>query len=362
MHLLLQKTYRSTHAMKNKFIPLLLASTAVLTACDNANNTAPTATPNAATAMPSNTPAISRDEAIAVVNGTYISKKSLADLEQEIMQRTHGQPFPRERLIEDLVRRELLFQDAQNKQLQRTPEFSRQLENIKKALLSQAVIEDYLNSHPITDAELQAEYDKNVNSSGQEYKARHILLKTEDDAKAVIVELDNGADFVELAKTKSTGPSGPQGGDLGWFSASQMVPPFSEATIALEDGAYSKEPVETQFGWHVILREGSRTPTPPPFDAIKEQIRPQLQQQKIQDYLNQLQTQAKIEIFPEPAKPEPIQSQPESDAAPASESDQTIEVEPEVISETVTEEVITEPEENTEQAPEESVEEQPAAQ
>ncbi len=349
MHLLLQKTYRSKDNMKNKFIPLLLASTAILTACEKPDNGTPSATAsNTAAAMPSSTAPVSRDEAIAVVNGTYISKKSLADLEQEIMQRTHGQPFPRERLIEDLVRRELLFQDAQNKQLQRTAEFSRQMENIKKALLSQAVIEDYLSSHPITEAELQAEYDKNVNAGGEEYKARHILLKTEEEAKAVIVELDNGADFAELAKTKSTGPSGPQGGDLGWFSASQMVTPFSEATIALENGKYSQEPVETQFGWHVILRENSRAPTPPPFDAIKEQIRPQLQQQKVQEYLNTLQSQAKIEIFPEPA-----QAQPAVTPVPVAEESQTIE--PEAIEATVVE-----TESATETAPVEDEQEQSA--
>ncbi len=279
--------------MKKKLIPLFLLSGAtLLTACaqEKAN------TPAVA--------AVTKEDAVAAVNGKYISKTALTELESEITQRNRGQAIPKEKIVEELVQRELLVQDALQKKLNQTPEYAKQLETVKASLLTQATIQNFLKSHPVTDAEVKAEYDKNMVDTGKEYKARHILLKTEEDAKQVIAELSAGADFAELAKTKSTGPSGPQGGDLGWFAPGQMVPPFSEAVIALEDNKFTLEPVKTQFGYHVILREGSRaqTQTPPPFESIKEQIRPVLQRKKLQEFLAELRNKAKIEVFlPAPA-------------------------------------------------------------
>ena len=273
--------------MNKKIIPLvLLASTTLLTAC---NAEKPT----------SNTPVISKDDAVAVVNGTYISKVALADLEKELIKRQQGQgqSFPKEKLVEELIQRELLLQEAKQKKLDQTVEYTTQLDTIKTSLLTQAAVQNFLKSNPITDADLKAEYDKNVAASGTEYKARHILVKSEEEAKSIISELSNGADFAELAKTKSTGPSGPQGGDLGWFAAGQMVAPFSEAVIAMEDNKFTLTPVKTQFGYHVILREGSRAQTPPPFESIKERIRPMLQRQKMQGFLDGLRNQAKIEVL-----------------------------------------------------------------
>ncbi len=273
--------------MNKKIIPLfLLAGSTLLTACDQQKNETATSAP-----------VIAKEDAIAIVNGQYISKKSLSDLENEIAQRSQGQSFPKEKLLEELIQRELLVQEAVQKKLDQSADFSTQLETIKKTLLTQAAVQNFLKSNPVTDADLKAEYDKNVASSGQEYKARHILVKTEDEAKQIISELTAGADFAELAKTKSTGPSGPQGGDLGWFAAGQMVAPFSEAVIALEDNKFTQEPVQTQFGYHVILREGARSQTPPPFDSIKEQIRPMMQRQKLQDFLSNLRTAAKVEVL-----------------------------------------------------------------
>jgi len=276
--------------MNKKIIPvILLASTTLITAC---NEKKPS----------NNTPVVSKEDAVAVVNGTYISKASLASLENEIAKRQQGQTFSKEKLVEELIQRELLLQEAKQKKLDQTVEYTTQLEKIKTGLLTQAAVQDFLKSNPITDAELKAEYDKSVDASGTEYKARHILVKSEDEAQAIITELTNGADFAELAKTKSTGPSGTQGGDLGWFAAGQMVAPFSEAVVALEDNKFTLVPVKTQFGYHVILREGSRTQTPPPFESIKERIRPMLQRQKMQNFLEGLRKKAKIEVLlPAPA-------------------------------------------------------------
>ena len=147
-----------------------------------------------------------------------------------------------------------------------------------------------------TEEALKAAYEKNKEQYNfQSVKARHILVKTEDEAKAIITELENGADFAKLAQEKSTGPSGQNGGDLGWFKANDMVPEFSKAAFSLADGSFSKEPVQTQFGWHVILREDSKTETAT-FEMVKQPLSQQIQQQAAQEYVNKLKEAAKIDL------------------------------------------------------------------
>ncbi len=301
--------------MYKKMIPVLLASSVVLSGCLEQNSPGTTNSSAAPATL-----AVKKENAVASVNGIYISKETLNNLEMEIMQRTRGQAIPKDKLIEELVQRELLAQQATAIKLENSPEFLKQLHNIKQSLLSQAALKYYIDNNPLTDDALKAEYEAKMGVQKTEYKARHILVKTEDEAKAVIAELAQGADFSELAKTKSTGPSGPQGGDLGWFTADRMVPPFSEAVIALENGKSTAAPVQTQFGWHVILREESREQTPPPFESVKEQIRPMLQRQQIQDYMADLRAKAKVEILtdaPEAADPtpEPVVETPAEPAA-----------------------------------------------
>ena len=285
--------------MKKKIIPLLIAGTAIIAGCDQK-----------ATESTSTGPAISKADAIAVVNGQYIAKSTLDQLEKEIAERGHGQTFPKEKLIEELIQRELLVQDAVQKQLDKSPEVIAQLDSAKKTLLTQADVQDFIKANPVTDAEIKAEYDSKVaGENGVEYKARHILVKTEDEAKKIITELDKdkGADFAKLANKYSLDSKESQnGGDLGWFVAGQMVAPFSEAVVKLENGKYTKTPVKTQFGWHVILREDSRKQTPPPLEAVKEQLMPYLQRKKVQNMVETLRKQAKVEILvpltEEPAK------------------------------------------------------------
>ncbi len=292
--------------MKKALLPVLLAGATLTTGCLEEKKTA--------VATAESQPTVKKEDAVAVVNGKYIGKKTLETLENEISMRSRGQQFPKDKLIEELIQRELLVQDAIQKQLDKSPEFIERMNTVKSSLLSQAALQNFLKSNPISEAQLKAEYDKKMGAVGTEYKARHILLKTEEEAKAVIEELNNGADFVELAKAKSTGPSGPQGGDLGWFAPDRMVPPFSEAVIALENGKVSAEPVKTQFGYHVILREDAREQTPPPFEAVKEQIKPVLQREVVQQLMENLRKQAKVEIlYKEPAKPAPT-IEPISDA------------------------------------------------
>lgn len=288
--------------MKKTFIPLLVAGTALIaTGCDQkaADNTASTA--------PAPTPVVNKADAVAIVNGVYISKATFANLEKEISERSQGQSFPKEKLLEELIQRELLVQDALQKKLDTTPDVKDRLEEAKKQILTQADVQNYMKINPVTDAEIKAEYDSKVGgTNGTEYKARHILVKTEAEAKKLIAELDKGADFAKLANKNSLDAKDSQnGGDLGWFVAGQMVEPFSKAVIALEKGKYTKAPVQTQFGWHVILREDSRAQTPPPLEAVKEQLMPYLQRKKVQTMLENMRKQAKVEILmaPEPAKP-----------------------------------------------------------
>jgi peptidyl-prolyl cis-trans isomerase C len=277
---------------------------------------------------------IDKADAVAVVDGNYISKSALEILKKEVSQRMPGQKFPEKQLIEELIKREILVQDALKKKLDQTPEITQSLESFKQSLLSQAALQDYFKNNEITDAELKAEYDKQAAPGGNtEYKASHILLKTEAEAKDVITKLNDGGDFTKLAKELSTGPSGPKGGNLGWFAPKQMVPPFSEAVIALENTKYTTEPVKTNFGWHVILREDSRQQSAPDFESVKDQLRPMLQRQKMQDYLNQLREQAKIEIF----EPEAVIPEPTTDAeAVGAESNKNEPAEPVVQTQTDT--------------------------
>ncbi|MDT8406862.1 MAG: peptidylprolyl isomerase [Methylococcales bacterium] len=260
---------------------------------------------------------IAPEDAIAKVNNRLIGKDSLEKLKLELAQRAPGQNFPEDQLVEELVQRELLVQTALNANLQNQAETKERIDSARRTILSQAAMMHYLETNPISDDELKAAYEKNQ-PTGEEYKARHILLKTEQDAKKIIAQLNKGADFAELAKTKSTGPSGPKGGDLGWFNAQQMVAPFSEAVVAMADGEYSKQPVKTQFGWHVILRESARPITAPPLEQVKARLLPQLQREKIQAYLAQLRESAQVEVLLKPeAKPEATSEAPGSESLAA---------------------------------------------
>lgn len=178
-------------------------------------------------------------------------------------------------------------------ELASSPRVRAQLELNRRALLFQAVFSDYMRNNPATDQEIFNFYEEQIGSNpAPEFKARHILVETQSEAMGLIEQLQAGADFEELAREKSTGPSGSSGGDLGWFTAEQMVQPFSAAVAQLEDGAFTTEPVQTQFGWHVILREDSRASTPPPLDSVKDVIKQQVEQQKFQDYMESVRNNA----------------------------------------------------------------------
>ena len=183
----------------------------------------------------------------------------------------------------------LLSDEPKANELKQDPRIQAQLELQSRAMLAQAVATDFLERNTASEEEMQALYaEQAVQAPTQEFKARHILVETQGEATAIIIELDDGANFEELAREKSTGPSGPSGGDLGWFPPDRMVPEFSQAVMAMSDGEYTKTPVQTQFGWHVILREDSRESAPPPYDSVRDALKQQVESQKLQAYLMSL--------------------------------------------------------------------------
>ncbi|NCF14910.1 MAG: peptidylprolyl isomerase [Gammaproteobacteria bacterium] len=180
----------------------------------------------------------------------------------------------------------LLSELPRAEELKDSPRIQAQLELQSRAMLAQAVAADFLADNQATEEEMQALYAEEAGRApAAEFKARHILVETQGEATAVIAELDGGASFEELARTKSTGPSGPSGGDLGWFSPESMVPEFSQAVMSLANGEYTEAPVQTQFGWHVILREDSREAAAPPYDSVRDALKQQVESQKFQAYL-----------------------------------------------------------------------------
>lgn len=237
--------------------------------------------------------------AVATVNGKEISQQMYQAYVRQLEMRQHNGKIQidRKRLINELVNRELLHQAALSMKLEKNPEIKFLMEQQKIDLLTKAAMKEIVDKSPVTESEIEATYKKmSANSNPMEFKARHILLKTEADAEAVIKKLDKGADFATLAKEKSTGPSAKKGGDLGWFKPGQMVPAFSKSVMALKKGEYSKTPVKTQFGYHVIKLEDTRKIDPPKLDDVKDQIRGLLQQQRIQKYVAEMRKKAKVTI------------------------------------------------------------------
>ena len=207
-------------------------------------------------------------------------------------------------LLNELVSHFMVANSPQGKALAENPDVAAALEVARARLIAQTFVRAELDKINIDEAQLRARYDERYTGSGKaEYKARHILLENEADAKAVITKLDGGADFAELAKAKSTGPSKAVGGDLGWFEPEQMVGEFSAATQALSNGAYSNEPVKTQFGWHVILREDSRALPQPSLDDVRDELTREIQQEGIAAAINAIRDNTQIEIQQPKEKP-----------------------------------------------------------
>ncbi|MDH3848413.1 MAG: peptidylprolyl isomerase [Gammaproteobacteria bacterium] len=228
---------------------------------------------------------------MATVNGADIDSTVFDAYLESRFQKPAAQATPDElaTVEQELTDIYLLTTQPKAEEFSEDPQIKAQLELQYRGTIAQAVARDFVTTNPASDAEILAEYEAQLEqSSDQQYKARHILVQTQAEAQDLIAQLDEGADFQALAKEHSTGPSGPNGGDLGWFAPDQMVKPFADAVIALDDGAFTTAPVQTQFGWHVILREESRENEPPTLESVRDAIKQRVEQTKFQDYMQGL--------------------------------------------------------------------------
>ncbi|WP_226780060.1 peptidylprolyl isomerase [Oceaniglobus trochenteri] len=232
------------------------------------------------------------DTVVATVNGTDITLGHMIVLEQRLPDQYKQLP---DQVLFDGILEQLIQQTALGQQVGELDKRAQLiLENERRALLAGEVIDEKARAE-VSDEDLQAAYDEAYGNAEpeMEYQASHILVETEDEAKALIEELNGGADFAELAKEKSTGPSGPNGGELGWFGQGMMVPEFEQAVMELKVGEIS-EPVQTQFGWHVLILTDTRQKEAPSLDDVREELSDGVRQKAVQDMIAEVTESAEI--------------------------------------------------------------------
>jgi peptidyl-prolyl cis-trans isomerase C len=235
---------------------------------------------------------------VAIVNGKAVPTARVEALAQQVA--ASGRPVDdtvRAQLKEEVVLREIFMQEAQKRGIAATADYKTQMELARQTIMIRALFADYQKKNPVTDAELKAEYDKfAAANAGQEFRARHILVEKEDEAKAIITSIKGGASFEDIAKKQSKDPgSGANGGDLDWAAAGSYVAEFSEAMVKLGKGQMTDAPVKSQFGWHIIRVDDVRQAQLPNFDEVKPQIAQQMQQQKLSAFQQNLREKAKVE-------------------------------------------------------------------
>jgi peptidyl-prolyl cis-trans isomerase C len=235
---------------------------------------------------------------LAVVNGKPVPSSRVEALKQQVER--SGRPVTPEILAqikEELIAREIFMQEARKRGLDASEDYKAQLELARQSLLIRELFANFQKKNPVTDAEIKAEYDKFVAANGgKEYRARHILVEKEDEAKALIAELKKGGKFEDLAKKASKDPgSGANGGDLDWANAASYVPEFSNAMVKLEKGQMTDVPVKSQFGFHIIRVDDVREAQLPKLDEVKPQITQQLTQSKLGKFQEDLRAKAKVQ-------------------------------------------------------------------
>ena len=241
-------------------------------------------------------PVLAAGKAFVTVNGVAISQ-NLADtfIAEQKAQGAPDSPELKNAVREELIRRELLIQEAKKAGVDKRAEVAAQAEAARQAIFIRAFVQDYLKKNQISDAQLKADYDKIKAQLGNtEYKARHILVQNESDAQAIIENLKKGAKFEELAKQSIDPGSKDNGGDLGWANAGNFVKPFGDALTTLSKGKFTETPVKTDYGFHVILLEDSRPLELPPFEEAKPRLMQQAQSQQIGKLVDGLRAKAKV--------------------------------------------------------------------
>ncbi len=234
---------------------------------------------------------------VATVNGKAIPMARLEQLVKQVVAQGKQPDTPalREAIKKDLISREVLIQEADKEGFGTRADVKAQVENARQSIIINAMLAEYVKKNPVKDADIKAEYDKYKSQVGdKEYHTRHILVPTEDEAKALIVKLKAGAKFEELAK-QGKDASAANGGDLDWASPTSFVKPFSDAMVALQKGQFTETPVKTQYGFHVIKLDDTRAAKIPALEEVKQQISESLQQRKVQLFREELLKKAKIQ-------------------------------------------------------------------
>jgi len=239
------------------------------------------------------------DDIVALVDGVGITERELAFAAEDMAQDLQSIPQGEQKafLVGILIDMKLMANEARRLELNQSDVFALRLRYLEERALRRAFFATQINQN-ISDEDVRAAYEKLIAEQAPEeqLRARHILLASLEDAQGVKAELDAGADFEDMAREKSTGPSGPSGGDLGFFSRGQMVSEFEDAVFALEVGEVS-DPVQTQFGWHIIKLEERRQSEPPPFEQVAAQVRQQLLIEAFDSTVEELKISAEIEVI-----------------------------------------------------------------
>ena len=235
---------------------------------------------------------------VAIVNGKAVPKTRLDALAQQVAK--SGRPVTPEmqsQLREEVIAREVFMQEAEKQGLAASDDYKMQMELARQTIMIRSLFADYQQKNKLTEVELKAEYDKfAATNGGKEYKARHILVEKEADAKAIIASIKKGGKFEDIAKKQSKDPgSGANGGDLDWANPGSYVPEFSQAMLKLNKGQMTELPVKSQFGFHIIRVDDTREAKIPAFEELKPQIAQQIEQQRLGAYQQGLREKAKVE-------------------------------------------------------------------
>jgi peptidyl-prolyl cis-trans isomerase C len=270
-----------THFRPHPSIVVALLAPLALAACNKAAAPAPDAP----------------GERIATVNGKALPKSEF-DLYVSNMSRQSGRDVPEEQksqLLDQYISMQLAAEEAEKAGIEKDPKVRDQLALARLQVLVDAGLQKYLEAHPVQETELRPEYDAQVAALPREYHARHILVDDQAAAEAITKELKSGADFAKLAAKRSKDSSSKSGGDLGWFTLDTMVKPFADAVKTMQPGQLTEQPVQSQYGWHVIKLEESRATSAPPFDEVKDRVKMIVQRKKLQSHLEELRKAAKVE-------------------------------------------------------------------
>ena len=266
---------------------LVAAAAVILAACGKGQRSAPPTEQQPAEAS------------VATVDGTSITRPEYDFYIKSLLNgkpATDLTPEQKGQILDEMISMQLVAEQGLKDGLDKDPDVTARLAVARMRLLADAESQKYLKGKEPTDADLHAEYDSAVASMDKtEYHARHILVANQETAEAIIKRLKGGAKFEDLAKAQSLDGSKAQGGDLGWFTLARMVKPFADAVKGLKKGEITPQPVQTQFGWHVIQLEDTREVNPPPFEQVKEQITNRVIQKKLQAYVAELRKTAKID-------------------------------------------------------------------